>query len=321
MSGEAFPADIQKCIDSWSKIMPDYQIKLWDKSTFDCDRNTYTRQAMERKKYAFVSDYIRLYALYNEGGIYLDSDIEVFKSFDTLLDNKAFTGFESGGRVGPWILASEKGNPLFKQLLDYYTGRVFYDEYGNMDLTPNTIPVTRILVEHGLKPQNKLQQLSDITVYPEEYFCPKNPWNGIMKKTEFTYAMHYFKGAWNDLADNDLPFIADIDKYVAEFKNWMKLNAQGNERVILYGMGVVGRNVLEQLQMQYPQMEIECILLTKLDNGWKSIDGIPVIEVDKSESINRDIVVLVSTVPRYHEEIEKNLKKYGYNIIYLLGGN
>lgn len=319
LSGEPFPEDIQKCIHSWSEKLSDYQIKLWDKDSFDCNICTYTRQAMERKKYAFVSDYIRLYALYHEGGIYLDSDIEVFRSFDELLDNKAFTGFESGGRIGPWILASERGNPIFKEFLEYYRDRSFYNEMEEMDLTPNTVPVTRIMVENGLKPENKIQKLPNITVYPEEYFCPKNPWSGEICITDLTYVMHYFKGAWNDFADRDLPFISNIYKYVAAFREWMEQTKSGQNRVIIYGLGVVGRNVMEQLQIQWPQADLVCILVTKLDNGWTNMDHIPIIEVDKSEGIDRDAVVLISTIPKYHDEIEEILKKYSYKHIYRLG--
>lgn len=319
MSGDAYPEDIQKCINSWSEKIPDYQIKLWDKNNFDWEICTYTRQAMERKKYAFVSDYVRLYALYHEGGIYLDSDIEVLRPFDDLLGDEAFTGFESGGRIGAWIFASEKGNPLFKKLLDYYTGRSFYNDKGEMDLTPNTVPVTKILTACGLKPQNVTQRLPGITVYPEEYFCPKNPWNGAVRITSSTYAMHHFKGAWNDFADRDLPFIAKIQGYVAQFKDWMESGVHGNGRVAIYGLGVVGRNVLEQLEMQWPQLEIVCVLVTKHDNGWTCIDGTPIIEVDKSGHIDRDTIILIATTPKYHKEIKTILGKNGYEHVYALG--
>ncbi len=319
LSGEPFPEDIRKCMDSWAEKMPDYQIKLWDTNNFDCGICTYTRQAMERKKYAFVSDYIRLYALYHEGGIYLDSDIEVLKSFDALLENRAFTGFESGGRIGAWIFASEKGNSLFKRLLDYYADRSFYNGQGEMDLTPNTVPVTKIMVESGLKPKNEIQRLPNITVYPEEYFCPKNPWNGEINITDSTYAMHHFKGAWNDFADRDLPFISNIHQYVRKFKEWMESNRPGKNRVIIYGMGVVGRNVLEQMEVQWPQAEIECILVTKPDNGWTCMGDIPILEVDQSIGIDRDTVVLISTTPKYHQEIEMVLARNGYTQTYRLG--
>lgn len=322
LSGEPFPDDIKKCIESWKVIMPDYEIKLWNTYNFDCNSLKYTQQAMEKKKYAFVSDYIRLYALYTEGGIYLDSDIEVFKRFDELLNNQAFTGFESGGRIGAWILASEKENPLFKELLDYYENLEFYDSEGRMNMTPNTVPVTKTLVEHGLKPVNDIQKLDYITVYPEEYFCPKNPWNGQIHITKNTYAMHYFNGAWNDLANKDLPFIGNINVFVKKFINWLEERNNKSKEIVIYGLGVVGRNVLEQLKIQIPDLDIIAIIVTKRDNGWLSIDGIPIIEVAEMEKYTRiqeDIVVLISTIPKYHYEIKSTLEKKNYRNYYLLG--
>lgn len=113
MSGEPFPELIRDCIDSWKAKLPDYKIIEWNSQNFDYNIIPYTKEAMEKKKYAFVSDYVRLYALYKYGGIYLDSDIKVLKSFDSLLNDKAFTGFESKERIGVWLLASEKQNPFF----------------------------------------------------------------------------------------------------------------------------------------------------------------------------------------------------------------
>ncbi len=315
MSGEPYPDDIQECIDSWKKVMPDYDIRLWSKKNFDINSCQYIKEAMDCKKYAFVSDYIRLYALYHEGGIYLDSDVKAIRPFDELLDERAFIGFESGGRLGPWLIASEKGNKLIKELLDYYTGKSFYLPSGEMDLTPNTVPVTNILVRHGLLPDNKVQKLTDMTIYPEEYFCPKNPWNGKINITDKTIAMHLFKGAWNDNADTDLPFIASIDSFVREFIDNIK--NEYNE-VCVYGLGVVGRNVLEQLKL-YQTISVACVLVTKRDNGWTSVDGVPIIETSDSKEINRKIPVLVSTIAKYHKAIETSLKDQGYTNIYFLG--
>lgn len=315
MSTDPYPDDIQECIDSWKKVMPDYEIRLWNTKKFDIDICRYTKEAMACRKYAFVSDYIRLYALYHEGGIYLDSDVKALRPFDGLLNEKAFIGFESGGRLGPWLIASEKGNPLMKELMDYYTDRSFYQINGEMDLTPNTVPVTNILVKHGLLPDNREQKLSGITIYPEEYFCPKNPWNGKVTVTEKTVAMHLFKGAWNDTADTDLPFIASIETFVKEFVDEIR-NEYG--RVCVYGLGVVGRNVLEQFKL-YPDISVSCVLVTKRDNGWQYVDGIPIIEASNSLEIDRDIPVLIATIPKHHEAIQATLRQQGYTSIYFLG--
>lgn len=131
------------------------------------------------------------------GGVYLDSDIEVLKSFDSLLDNEAFTGFEDYGRIAAWIFGSEKGNPLFKELLDYYEGRHFIIGDGVYDMTPNPEPITRTLRKYGLTAENKIQNLGRITVYPMEYFCPFNPYRkGNDCFTEATMANHHFNGTW-----------------------------------------------------------------------------------------------------------------------------
>lgn len=197
LSGEEFPKEIRKCIDSWKRILPDYEIKLWDTSNFDVKICQYTREAFSVKKYAFVSDFVRLYALYHYGGIYLDSDIEVLRPIDDLLGEKAFTGFEDEFNVAAWIFGSEKGNPIFKELMDEYYNRKFIKENGEYDMTPNPKYVTECMVRHGLKlKQDTVQRLDNITVFPMEYFCPFNPYRRDKRFTKNTYVNHYFNGAW-----------------------------------------------------------------------------------------------------------------------------
>ena len=131
------------------------------------------------------------------GGVYLDSDIEVLKNFDPLLKNKAFTGFEAPGRIAAWIFGSEKGNPLFKEFLDYYEGKHFIIGNGVYDTTPNPDIITPILKKYGLTSENKIQNLGRITVYPIDYFCPFVPYiEGHNFFTENTMANHHFNGAW-----------------------------------------------------------------------------------------------------------------------------
>lgn len=197
MSGEEFPELIQKCINSWKEKLPDYEIKCWSTENFDINICQYTREAFQAKKYAFVSDYVRLYALYSEGGIYLDSDIEVLKKFDDLLENAAFTGFEKNdGIVAAWIFGSEKGNPIFKEFLEYYADRPFILKDGKYDLTPNPIPITDTCVKHGLLLNGEEQKLDYITIYPRDYFCPYNRATEELNITENSYTIHYFNGAW-----------------------------------------------------------------------------------------------------------------------------
>lgn len=197
LSGDEYPELIQKCIDSWKEKLPDYEILCWDTNRFDINGCQYTREAFAEKKYAFASDYIRLYALYHFGGIYLDSDIEVIKSFDTLLDQKAFTCFQKMSMtLSPWIIGCEKGNPIVKEFLDYYQDRSFYDASGKMDLTPNPYPFTRICRKYGLLLKDEEQNLGSITVFPHDYFCPYSPSNGQLEITDNTYTIHYFNAEW-----------------------------------------------------------------------------------------------------------------------------
>ena len=318
MSGDQFPKDVQKCVDSWSKIMPDYEIKLWNAKNFDCEMLPYVSEAWDKRKYAFVSDVVRLYALYTEGGIYLDSDIEVFKCFDSLLDNAAFTGFESGNRIGPWLIASEKGNLLIKELLDYYNNRHFCDENGNIDMTPNTIPVTRILSGYGLKPENVIQRLENITVYPEEYFCPKNPWTNEINITENTYAMHLFAGAWNDKAKSEMNFIGEISDNIKKFLRWKTNNAE-NLDIIIYGTGVVGLRCFECLNQEGASSKISFFMVTNRDNNWKEIDGVAIKELNETVDSDTTKLVLIATNPKSHSVIGEDLINKGYKNIYYLG--
>lgn len=316
MSGDPYPADIQECIDSWHEVLPDYEIKLWNTNNFDTDICVYTRQAMEKRKYAFVSDYIRLYALYNEGGIYLDSDVKAIKKFDSLLGEKAFIGFESGGRLGPWLIASEAGNPLIKELLDYYVDRCFVDEQGEMDLTPNTVPVTNILVSHGLLPDNCVQKLENITILPEEYFSPKNPWTNRIKITDHTIAMHLFKGAWNDRTQPDLVFISAIKDYLVKFISQLERKTTD---IYIYGMGVVGRNVLEQLQEIEIRPSVKAIMVTEKDNPWTKLGDIPIVPISDCDMLRREVPILIATVPRTQDVIAAGLEKHGFSNYYKLG--
>ena len=184
-------------MDTWRKFMPDYEIKLWNAHNFDVSIHPYVEEAYREGKFAFVSDYVRLWVLYNFGGIYLDSDIEVTRSFDDLLENRAFTGIEDFGRVAAWIFASEKGNPLFKQFMDDYDGRHFVLGDGLYDLTPNPEPITKRLIKYGLTTKNEIQHLENITVYPMTYFCPFNPYRECGECfSDDTYANHHFNGTW-----------------------------------------------------------------------------------------------------------------------------
>lgn len=245
MSGEEYPELIQKCINSWKEKLPDYDIKCWNTENFNVNICRYTREAFQVKKYAFVSDYIRLYALYHEGGIYLDSDIEVLKSFDDLLENKAFTGFEkNNSRVAAWLFGSVKGNPIFKEFLAYYAERPFILPDGSYDLTPNPFPITETCVKHGLVLDGNKQQLDFITIYPKDYFCPYNRATEELNITENTYTIHYFNGAWID--DEKKKIIAKRKQIVQKYGKLIGY--------VYYGFGVIKHEGIKQFVREVMQL-------------------------------------------------------------------
>ncbi|MFA5322980.1 MAG: glycosyltransferase [Smithella sp.] len=193
---DPFPQYVEKCLASWKKQMPRYEVMEWNTKNFDVNMCAYTRQAFEAGKYAFVSDFARLYILYHHGGIYLDSDVEVLRSLDPLLTHEAFTGFESKYLLAPWIMASIKKHPMIKHFLDYYTNRTFMKDEGLYDMTPNTLPITEICLEHGLVLNNAPQNIKGLQIYPDNYFCPWRPYENHSCFTDDTYTIHYFAGGW-----------------------------------------------------------------------------------------------------------------------------
>lgn len=199
LSGEPYPKNIQKCIDSWKEKLPDYEIILWDKNKFDINSVQWVKEAYSVKKYAFAADYIRFYALYNYGGIYLDSDVEVLKSFNNLLETKNFFCYEYTGLPEAAVVGSEKGQEWCKVAVDYYQNRKFINDDG----TYNQV-IAPLIMKYAIETTEKLKLLDDckshklenFNIYTYDYFSPKNGFTGKIQKTENTYAIHQFNSAW-----------------------------------------------------------------------------------------------------------------------------
>lgn len=186
-----------KCIESWKKFLPDYELKLWNEDNFDLDLYPYVREAYDNRKFAFVTDVVRLYALYHEGGIYMDTDVEVIKSLDPFLHHVAFSGFESKTEIPTGIMAAEKDSQWAKDNLDYYEGRHFIKEDNTFDMTTNVKIITQQMLAHGLNPNNTYQDFPDyVTFYPNDYFCPIDHDGYKMKMTSNTVCIHYYAGSW-----------------------------------------------------------------------------------------------------------------------------
>lgn len=186
----------KKCIESWKKFCPDYEIKEWNEDNFDINSNQYVKEAYEAKKWAFVADYVRLWALVNNGGVYMDTDVEVINSIDVFLNEKAFSGFEKKDSIPTGIMACEKDFLLFKELLNEYENRAFIKDDGTYDLTTNVIAITNYCINYGLILNNEKQTINGFTLYPNDYFCPKNYETGKIKCTSNTYTIHHFSGSW-----------------------------------------------------------------------------------------------------------------------------
>lgn len=191
------PELAQRCIASWHERMPDWEYKLWNEDNFDVNSVAYTKEAYEAKKYAFVSDYVRLWALYNEGGVYLDTDVEVFKSFDALLIWNAFAGFEGSKHLpmGTCVMASCTVGEWVKEQLDAYTERHFIKGNGTFDLTTNVQYMTAIMLNNGFVANGKEQDYKDLHVFPVEYFSPRQT-TGEYCRTDNTYCDHLGLGSW-----------------------------------------------------------------------------------------------------------------------------
>lgn len=194
--GKPLPSMAKKCITSWKKHCPEYIIKRWDESNFDVNCCAYVKEAFESKKWAFITDYVRLWAMYNYGGIYMDTDVEVLKNLDCFLSEKAFSGFESVDRIPTGIMASEKNSPIINLLLSRYHNRHFLMPDRSLDLTTNVEEITRVMVERGLILNGRKQTVDGFTFYPKDYFCPKDYRTKKLELTDNTYTIHHFDGSW-----------------------------------------------------------------------------------------------------------------------------
>lgn len=186
VGGNPLPSDLQKCLATWKEQLKDYEIIEWNEKNFDIDSHPFCKAAYEAKKWAFVSDYIRAYVIYHEGGIYLDTDVLVLDNFDSYLNNKAFVGFENFDHPFTAAFGAVKHHSLSKDMLEYYDNLDVYNFNFNDN---NTISVSNLLIEkYNCVPNNTFQILKeDIAVYPDTYLC-----NPSINST----CIHVFTGSW-----------------------------------------------------------------------------------------------------------------------------
>ena len=204
--GKPLPVLAQKCIASWRKYLPEYEIKEWNESNFDVNIIPYTAEAYQAKKYAFVSDYARFWILYRYGGLYFDTDVEVLRPMQEIIDRGPFMGCECEAKEGatPISLGVAPGlglgvNPglgLYKELLDLYAPLHFLNADKTYNLTTVVEYTTGVLVKHGLQNTDQIQFIAGVYIYPKEYLCPKD-FIGKITITENTYTIHHYAASWN----------------------------------------------------------------------------------------------------------------------------
>lgn len=183
---------VKRCIASWKKYCPEYKLMEWNETNYNIKKNRYMYEAYKAKKWAFASDYARYDVIYQYGGIYLDTDVELVSSLDPFLRDSMYMGFLEDKRVNSGLgFGSVAGNLILKEILQYYDGRSFYKKNGEMDLRICNHNETSVLVKHGLVRNGEEQWLDYVHVYPREYLNPvgENP-------TEKTISVHHFEGSW-----------------------------------------------------------------------------------------------------------------------------
>lgn len=209
--GNPLPESAKKCIASWKKYLPDHQIKEWNEDNFDVNSIPYTQQAYEAKKYAFVSDYARFWILYKYGGLYFDTDVEIIKPLDDIIERGSFMGCEKPAAEGasPIQLGVAPGlgmgvNPglgLLKEVLDEYKTFEFYNSDGSLNKTTIVEYTSRILFKHGLMNLPDIQQVAGMWIYPHDYFAPKNVDTKELVITDNTVSIHHYDSSWAEWYD------------------------------------------------------------------------------------------------------------------------
>lgn len=233
------PKSAQKCIESWRRYFPGWEIKEWNESNFDVNIIPYTRQAYQSKKYAFVSDYARFWILYNYGGVYFDTDVEVLKPFDDVLARGPFMGREAGSYirnicdsdlsgygVNPGLgMGAIAGSSILKEILDQYSSYRFILDDGSLNKKTIVSYTTEALLKYGLSlgSANEPEKVGEFWIYPTDFFCPMDHTRGnIIELTDRTHSIHRYDATWNDHKT--------IRHKLHLVKNWM-MRTFGPERV------------------------------------------------------------------------------------------
>ena len=217
--GNPLPELAEKCILSWKKYLPDYEVKEWNESNFDLNSCEYIKEAYQAKKWAFVSDYARFWILYHEGGLYFDTDVEIINPLDKIIKQGPFIGCEeiqkkNGEKslgANPGLgLGAISGMNFYREILDYYENIHFSNENGIVETVVDH--TTRLLERSDWIPNGKIQKIEDIYIYPSEYFGPYNYLTGKMNITAHTVSVHHYAATWHSKLEEKIIKIERCDR-------------------------------------------------------------------------------------------------------------
>lgn len=200
--GKPLPREALHCIDSWRRHCPGWEIKRWDESNFDIDAVRYTREAASKGKWAFVSDYARFRIIHDHGGVYLDTDVELIRPIDDIVARGPFMAFEKShigiGVASGLGIGAGAGHPVYRSILDMYSGLRFLDDSGRQ--LPGTVVfhITRLLESLGLRLVDEEQTVGGITIYPNDFFNPLDDATGRLVITPRTRSIHHYAKTWCD---------------------------------------------------------------------------------------------------------------------------
>lgn len=191
--GNPLPEGAKKCINSWKKFMPDYEIIEWNESNFDVNLNSYTKMCHENKKYAFLSDYVRLYVVEKYGGLYFDTDVEVIKSFDDLLCYDGFFGYEEKNYIATGLgFGAVKNSEILQLMMNEYN--IFLNDHKELVSCPRLN--TNACEQFGFVINGEYQEMKNVLLLPVDYLNPFNNNTGVLNKTKNTYSIHWYSMSW-----------------------------------------------------------------------------------------------------------------------------
>lgn len=199
LGGKTIPDNLKNCLKSWKKYCPDYEIIEWNENNYDIAKHPYMKQAYDAKAYGFVPDYARLDILYNEGGFYLDTDVELKRNIDDLRYQEAFCGVEKWQVINfGGVSGAVKGNPIIKKFLDARENIYFLDREGNQNRNTCGFYDTNVAICEGYKINGETQCINGMNIYAYDYFHPYDYMSGIINETKNTHSVHWFNGGWLD---------------------------------------------------------------------------------------------------------------------------